>query len=50
VILINEGRKVVDAPIDELTSGGTTLDEVFTREIARDSAAEVLEGTQGAET
>ena len=50
VILINEGRKVVDAPIDELTSGGTTLDEVFTRQIARDSAAEALEEAQGAET
>jgi ABC-2 type transport system ATP-binding protein len=48
VILINEGRKTVDASLTELTSGGKTLDEIFTRQTARDalSAAgdEVLEG------
>ena len=36
VILMNEGRKTVDAPLAELTAGGHTLDEVFVRETARD--------------
>jgi len=38
VILMNEGRKAVDAPLAELTAGGQTLDEVFARETARDTA------------
>ena len=38
VILIHEGRKVVDASLDELTADGTTLDEVFARHTARDAA------------
>lgn len=50
VILINQGRKVVDAPIAELTSDGTTLDEVFTRQTARDVADEVLDEAKGAES
>ncbi len=36
VILIHQGRKVVDAPLAELTSGGRTLDEIFTQHTARD--------------
>ncbi len=36
VILIHEGRKVVDAPLAELTSGGRTLEEIFTQQTARD--------------
>jgi ABC-2 type transport system ATP-binding protein len=36
VIMINEGRKTVDAPIAELGN----LDELFARESARDAAAE----------
>ena len=40
VILIHEGRKVVDAPLDDLTSGGRTLDEIFVRETTRDTALE----------
>ncbi|MDJ0853484.1 MAG: ABC transporter ATP-binding protein [Myxococcota bacterium] len=36
VMLINSGRKVVDAPLEELTSGGHSLDEIFVRETARD--------------
>ncbi len=36
VILIHQGRKVVDAPLSELTSGGRTLDEIFTQHTARD--------------
>ena len=36
VILINGGRKVVDAPLAELTQGGRSLDELFARETARD--------------
>jgi ABC-2 type transport system ATP-binding protein len=38
VILISEGRKVVDAPLAELTAGGHRLEEIFTRETARDVA------------
>jgi ABC-2 type transport system ATP-binding protein len=37
VIMINQGRKVVDAPLSELTSGGRTLDQVFTENTARDA-------------
>jgi hypothetical protein len=37
VILVNEGRKVVDAPLADLTAGGHSLEEVFTREILRDA-------------
>ncbi|MBT39122.1 MAG: MFS transporter [Deltaproteobacteria bacterium] len=40
VILIHEGRKVVDAPIEDLTAGGQTLDEVFARETTRDTTVE----------
>lgn len=40
VILIHRGRKVVDAPLTELTAGGTRLEEVFARETTRDLAAE----------
>jgi len=39
VILMNEGRKAVDAPLAELTAGGRSLDEVFARETARDVAS-----------
>ena len=40
VILVNEGRKVIDKPLSELTAGGMTLDEVFVREIMHETAAE----------
>jgi hypothetical protein len=43
VILMNDGRKVVDAPLAELTRGGKSLDEIFARATARDVAAEELE-------
>ena len=36
VILIHQGRKVVDAPLAELTRGGRTLEEIFTQHTARD--------------
>ncbi len=36
VMIINGGQKVVDSPLDELRGGGT-LEEIFTRETARDS-------------
>jgi ABC-2 type transport system ATP-binding protein len=42
VILISEGRKAVDAPLADLTDGGHSLEEIFTRETARDVA--VAEG------
>ena len=38
VILISEGRKTVDAPLADLTAGGHRLEEIFTRETARDVA------------
>jgi ABC-2 type transport system ATP-binding protein len=40
VILISGGRKQIDAPITDLTSGGHTLEEIFTKETQRDIAAE----------
>ncbi len=40
VMLINSGRKVLDAPLAELTAGGQSLDEIFARETARDLAEE----------
>jgi len=49
VILLHEGRKVVDAPIEELTSGGRSLEELFARETSRDTAvAGAHEGPEGA--
>jgi ABC-2 type transport system ATP-binding protein len=50
VILINAGRKAIDAPIEELTAGGNTLDEVFARETTRDLAAEVVASAAAAAT
>ncbi len=41
VILIHQGRKVVDAPLSELTSGGRTLDQIFTEHTARDAVEPV---------
>jgi ABC-2 type transport system ATP-binding protein len=41
VILINQGRKVVDAPLSELTSGGQTLDQIFTEHTAHDAVDDV---------
>jgi ABC-2 type transport system ATP-binding protein len=38
VIMVNEGRKTVDASLEELTAGGHTLEELFARETARDVA------------
>jgi gliding motility-associated transport system ATP-binding protein len=38
VVMINQGRKTVDAPLSELTAGGHRLDELFARETARDTA------------
>ena len=38
VVMINEGRKVVDAPIAELTGEGRSLEALFARETARDAA------------
>jgi ABC-2 type transport system ATP-binding protein len=37
VILINRGRVALDQPIEELTSGGQSLEDVFARVTARDS-------------
>jgi ABC-2 type transport system ATP-binding protein len=50
VILIHEGRKAVDAPLAELTSGGRTLEEIFTQQTARDideqAIPEVADGVE----
>jgi ABC-2 type transport system ATP-binding protein len=35
VMIIKDGRKVVDAPLAELTAGGRSLDEIFARETGR---------------
>ena len=40
VMIINDGRKVVDAPLAELTEGGRSLDEVFARSTGRDAGEE----------
>ncbi len=47
VILINEGRKTVDAPIGDLTRDGHTLEELFARETARDAADTEAAGDAG---
>jgi ABC-2 type transport system ATP-binding protein len=39
VILINQGKKVLDAPLGELTAGGERLEQVFTRATQQDEAA-----------
>ena len=41
VILIHQGRKVVDAPLSELTSGGRTLDQIFTEHTTHDAVESV---------
>ena len=38
VILLDRGRKALDQPLAELTAGGTSLEEVFTRTMTRDEA------------
>ena len=38
--LADRGRKVLDQPLTELTGGGTSLEEVFTRVMTRDEATE----------
>jgi len=40
VILINEGRKTVDSPLADLMRDGTSLEELFARGVARDTAEE----------
>jgi ABC-2 type transport system ATP-binding protein len=46
VILINQGRKALDRPLNELTTGGQSLEEVFARVTSRDDAvtADLAEG------
>jgi ABC-2 type transport system ATP-binding protein len=38
VVMINAGRKTVDAPLAELTQGGRGLEELFARQVAADVA------------
>jgi len=38
VVMINAGRKTIDAPLAELTSGGHKLEELFARVTATDAA------------
>ena len=44
VVMINAGRKTIDAPLAELTSGGRGLEELFARQTARDVADSGGEG------
>jgi ABC-2 type transport system ATP-binding protein len=39
VVMINEGRKTIDAPLAELTAGGKRLEELFAQQAATDAAA-----------
>jgi ABC-2 type transport system ATP-binding protein len=45
VVMINSGRKTVDAPLAELTKGGHRLEELFARVTALD-VANPAEGEQ----
>jgi len=47
IIMVSEGRKTVDAPIDDLTRGGRSLEELFARETARDAAVPGEAGPAG---
>ena len=40
VILIQDGRKVLDQPLTELIAGGTSLEEVFARAMSREEPEE----------
>ncbi len=40
VVLLDRGRKVLDQSLTELTGGGISLEEVFTRVMTRDEATE----------
>jgi ABC-2 type transport system ATP-binding protein len=44
IILINDGRKVLDQPLAEVVSGGHSLEEVFARVTSRDDLAGVQAG------
>jgi ABC-2 type transport system ATP-binding protein len=48
VIMINEGRKTIDAPLEDLTAGGKTLEELFARQAAADAVAEAPAAEDGA--
>ena len=55
IIMISNGRKTVDAPLEELTRDGASLEQLFARETARDDAAEAEtapagDAADGAET
>jgi len=39
VVMINEGRKTIDAPLAELTAGGKRLEELFAQQAASDAAS-----------
>ena len=47
-IMINEGRKTVDASLDEVTSGGRSLEELFARQTAGDPRTAVAARTRRA--
>lgn len=44
VILIQQGRKVLDQPLSELTGGGVSLEEVFARAMSREEAEDERTG------
>ena len=45
IIMINQGRKTVDAPISELTEGGRSLEELFAREVSDEADAPAEEAS-----
>jgi ABC-2 type transport system ATP-binding protein len=44
VIMVSQGKKVLDQPLSELTGGGRSLDEIFVREIMTDAPPAGAEG------
>ncbi|MGH0031256.1 MAG: ABC transporter ATP-binding protein [Myxococcota bacterium] len=48
VVMINDGRKTVDAPIQQLLDGGHTLEELFARQTASDAADVASDADAGA--
>jgi ABC-2 type transport system ATP-binding protein len=48
VIVMDRGRKAIDQPLGELTSGGHSLEEVFTQVTSRDDGGATQQGLGGA--
>lgn len=48
VILIHEGKKILDAPLDELVRSGKNLEEIFVRATLHDHVSDVRAAAPGA--